>query len=63
VSDDLKPEAALLEAAGRLAEAERTGDIPALEQLLAPDYQGYDPAGRLQFAPSCCAAILRVKYA
>jgi hypothetical protein len=44
---DLNSEASLLEAAERLAEAERTGDIGALKRLLAPDYQGYDPAGRL----------------
>ena len=30
----------------RLAEAERRGDIGALEQLLVPEYEGYDPAGR-----------------
>jgi ketosteroid isomerase-like protein len=41
-------EASLLEAALRLAEAERQGDVVALEQLLAPEYQGYDPAGRSQ---------------
>jgi uncharacterized protein DUF4440 len=43
---DLDPETSLLEVAERLAEAERTGDIGALKRLLAPDYQGYDPAGR-----------------
>jgi hypothetical protein len=41
-------EASLLEAASRLAEAERRGNVAALEQLLAPEYQGYDPAGRSQ---------------
>jgi ketosteroid isomerase-like protein len=41
-------EASLLEAARRLAEAERRGDVGALEQLLAADYVGYDPAGRAQ---------------
>jgi ketosteroid isomerase-like protein len=41
-------EASLLEAAGRLAEAERRGDVQALEQLVAADYLGYDPAGRAQ---------------
>lgn len=43
-------EASLLEAAFRLAEAEaeRQGDVGALEQLLASEYQGYDPAGRSQ---------------
>ena len=42
----MNSEAALLRAAERLTEAERVGDIPALEQLLAADYQGFDPAGR-----------------
>ena len=41
-------EASLLDAAMRLAQAERERDLPALEQLLAADYQGYDPAGRSQ---------------
>jgi hypothetical protein len=41
-------EASLLDAAARLAEAERQGDVLTLEQLLAPEYQGYDPAGRSQ---------------
>jgi hypothetical protein len=41
-------EASLLDAAERLAQAEAKGDIPALELLLAPDYQGYDPSGRSQ---------------
>jgi ketosteroid isomerase-like protein len=41
-------EASLLEAAGRLAEAERRGDLQALAQLVAADYIGYDPAGRPQ---------------
>jgi ketosteroid isomerase-like protein len=41
-------EASLLEAARRLAEAERRGDVGALEQLVAADYVGYDPAGRSQ---------------
>lgn len=44
----MSSEASLLEAAGRLAQAEAKGDIPALEQLLASDYQGYDPFGRSQ---------------
>jgi hypothetical protein len=44
----LSSEASLLEAAERLAQAEAKGDIPVLEQLLAPDYQGYDPFGRSQ---------------
>jgi ketosteroid isomerase-like protein len=41
-------EASLLDTAERLAQAEQKGDIPVLEQLLAPDYQGYDPSGRSQ---------------
>ena len=44
----MSTEASLLDAAGRLAQAEQQGDISALEQLLAPDYQGYDPSGRPQ---------------
>ena len=38
----------LLDAARRLAEAERRGDVGALEQLIGADYTGYDPAGRHQ---------------
>jgi ketosteroid isomerase-like protein len=41
-------EAALLEAARRLADAERRGDVGALEELVAADYVGYDPSGRPQ---------------
>ena len=48
-------EASLVDAATRLAEAERTGDIPALELLLAADYRGYDPSGR----PQDRAGVLR----
>jgi ketosteroid isomerase-like protein len=44
----LSSEASLLDAAERLAQAEQQGDIPALDQLLAADYQGYDPFGRSQ---------------
>jgi hypothetical protein len=51
----LSSEASLLEAAERLAQAEAKGDIPVLEQLLAPDYQGYDPFGR----PQDRAGVLR----
>ena len=39
---------ALLDAAQRLADAERRGDVGALEQLIGADYTGYDPAGRHQ---------------
>jgi Domain of unknown function (DUF4440) len=51
----LSTEASLLDAAQRLAQAEATGDIPALEALLASDYQGYDPSGR----PQDRAGVLR----
>jgi len=51
----LSSEASLLEAAERLAQAEAKGDIPVLKQLLAPDYQGYDPFGR----PQNRAGVLR----
>ena len=44
----MSSEASLLDAAQRLAQAEAKGDIPALEQLIAPEYQGYDPSGRSQ---------------
>jgi ketosteroid isomerase-like protein len=43
-----RSEASLLEAARRLALAEQHGDRAALEDLLASDYQGHDPAGRPQ---------------
>jgi ketosteroid isomerase-like protein len=55
VVNELSTEAAVLQVAERLAEAERTGDVAALEQILASDYQGYDPAGR----PQDRAAVLR----
>jgi ketosteroid isomerase-like protein len=45
---DLSSEASLLDAAQRLAEAERRGDVRLLEELMAADYRGYDPAGRPQ---------------
>jgi ketosteroid isomerase-like protein len=51
----LSTEASLLDAAGRLAQAEQEGDVSALEQLLAPDYHGYDPSGR----PQDRAGVLR----
>jgi ketosteroid isomerase-like protein len=41
-------QATLVAAAARLAEAEHQGDVRALEELIADDYTGYDPAGRLQ---------------
>jgi ketosteroid isomerase-like protein len=44
----LSSEASLLTAAQRLADAERQGDARALQELLASDYAGYDPAGRPQ---------------
>ena len=43
-----RSEASLLEAARRLALAEQQGDQAALEDLLAADFQGHDPAGRPQ---------------
>ena len=51
----MSTEASLLDAAGRLAQAEQQGDVSALEQLLAPDYLGYDPSGR----PQDRAGVLR----
>ena len=44
----MSSEASLLEAAQALAEAERQGDVPALEELIAADYAGHDPFGRPQ---------------
>ena len=44
----MSSETTLRDAAERLAQAEQKGDIPALEQLMAPEYQGYDPSGRSQ---------------
>jgi ketosteroid isomerase-like protein len=44
----LSSEASLLAAAQRLAAAERQGDVRALQELLASDYAGHDPAGRPQ---------------
>jgi ketosteroid isomerase-like protein len=51
----LSSEASLLDAAERLAEAERQGDVRALEDLMASDYAGYDPVGR----PQDRAGVLR----
>jgi Domain of unknown function (DUF4440) len=39
-------EESLLDAATRLAGAERWGNLDTLEDLIAPDYQGFDVAGR-----------------
>ncbi len=44
----MTPDSSLLDAAQRLANAERQGDVPALEQLIGADYTGYDPSGRHQ---------------
>jgi ketosteroid isomerase-like protein len=44
----LSSEASLLDAARRLAEAERQGDVRGLEELIGADYAGYDPSGRMQ---------------
>lgn len=51
----MKSQASLLDTAQRLAVAEHQGDLAALELLLAADYQGYDPTGRLHDR----AAVLR----
>jgi ketosteroid isomerase-like protein len=42
------PDGSLLDTARRLADAERRGDVVALEDLIGADYTGYDPAGRHQ---------------
>ncbi|HEY7505156.1 MAG TPA: nuclear transport factor 2 family protein [Gemmatimonadales bacterium] len=44
----MRSEASLLDAASRLARAEQEADLAALEDLVAPDYLGHDPAGRPQ---------------
>ena len=46
----------LLAAAQRLAEAERHGDVRVLEELIAADYAGHDPAGRHQDRPGVLRA-------
>ena len=56
VATGLTSEASLLDAAARLAEAEHRGDVHALELLLAPEYRGYDPAGRPQDRAGVLAA-------
>lgn len=52
----MSSEASLLEAAQRLAEAERRADVQALGNLIAADYTGHDPAGRLQDRPGVLRA-------
>ncbi len=44
----VRSQASLLDAASRLARAEQEADLAALEDLLASDYLGHDPAGRPQ---------------
>ncbi len=44
----MSSETLLLDTAQRLAEAERQGDVRALEELIGTDYAGYDPSGRMQ---------------
>ena len=48
LAEDVKSETSLLDAAQHLAAAEHQGDVATIAQLLATDYQGYDPVGRLQ---------------
>jgi Domain of unknown function (DUF4440) len=45
---NVRSEASLLDAASRLARAEQEADLAALENVLASDYLGHDPAGRPQ---------------
>jgi hypothetical protein len=49
-------ETSLLEAAQRLADAQRQGDVGALQQVIAADYSGHDPAGRVQDRPGVLGA-------
>ena len=44
----VRSEASLLDTARRLARAEQEADLAALEDLVASDYLGHDPAGRPQ---------------
>jgi hypothetical protein len=41
----MSPEVSLLATAQHLAKAERNGDVYSLQEILAVDYAGYDPAG------------------
>ncbi len=54
-------EASLLDAATRLAGAERWGNVGVLEALLAPDYRGYDVNGRIQNRASLLSAYAQGK--
>lgn len=45
-----------MEAAQRLAEAERRGDVRVLKELIGADYMGYDPSGRPQDRPGVLRA-------
>jgi hypothetical protein len=52
-------EASLLDAATRLAGAERWGNVEVLEELLAPEYRGYDVMGRMLNRTSLLSAYAR----
>ena len=52
-------EASLLDAATRLAGAERWGNVEVLEELLAPEYRGYDVSGQLQNRNGLLSAYAR----
>jgi len=52
----MSSEVSLLATAEQLANAERNGDVRSLQEILAPDYAGYDPAGRPQDRPTLLRA-------
>lgn len=49
-------EESLRDAATRLAGAERWGNLDALDELLAPEYEGFDAAGRKKTRSSVMAS-------
>ena len=54
-------EASLLDAATRLAGAERWGNVAVLEELLAPEYRGYDVSGQMHNRTSFLLAYAKGK--
>jgi ketosteroid isomerase-like protein len=52
----MSSEVSLLATAEQLANAERNGDVRSLQEILAADYAGYDPAGRPQDRPTLARA-------
>jgi ketosteroid isomerase-like protein len=52
-------EVSLLDAATRLAGAERWGNVEVLQELIAPEYRGWDVSGRMQDRTSLLSAYAR----